>query len=306
MERSARGLCVALGLVLGPGLGHGPLAAQDSFLTRCGAAVHDDEGTGWVSVPQGQIFCPLAADPKTERSYVSYLRGDFATIADAPPGKQTNIAAVGLGDSFALFRYAARTPGNGIQVDLSAAVFSQFNLDTYSFDLINADYLVGIPVTMRYSGFSTRLRVYHQSSHLGDEFLLNNGPERVNLSFESFEAVLSQEVGPLRIYGGGEAFFRREPEELASRLVHAGGELRPVIFGGGRVLLAFDYKLIDDGSWSYGWNARAGLELARVPTPGHPPRIITIIFDWYDGTAPYGQFYRDGIRYFGVGFNLSR
>ncbi|MBT8487898.1 MAG: DUF1207 domain-containing protein [Gemmatimonadetes bacterium] len=284
----------------------GPLAAQDTFLTRCGAAVHQEEGTGWVSVPQGQIFCPLAADPKAERSYVSYLRGDFATIANAPSGQQTNIGAVGLGDSFALFRYAARRPGNGVQVDLAAAVFSQFNLDTKSFDLINADYLVGIPVTMRHGGFSARLRVYHQSSHLGDEFLLNNQPERVNLSFESVEAILSQEVGSLRIYGGGEAFFRREPADLASRLVHAGGELRPVIFGDGRVLLAFDYKLVDDGSWSYAWNARAGLELARVPTPGHPPRIITIIVDWYEGTAPYGQFYRDDIRYFGVGFNLSR
>lgn len=283
-----------------------PLAGQETFLTRCGAGVHRDEGTGWVSVPQGQIFCALAADPKAERSFVSYLRGDFATIADAPAGKQTNIAAVGLGDSFALFRYAARRPGNGIQVDLAAAIFSQFNLDAYSFDLINADYLVGIPVTARFAGFSTRLRVYHQSSHLGDEFLLNRQPERVNLSFESFEAILSQEFGPLRIYGGGEAFFRREPAELASRLVHAGGELRPVLFGGGRVLLAFDYKLVDDGSWSYAWDARTGLELARVPSPGHPPRVLSVFFDWYEGTAPYGQFYRDDIRFFGAGFSLSR
>ncbi|MDX1494798.1 MAG: DUF1207 domain-containing protein, partial [Longimicrobiales bacterium] len=213
---------------------------------------------------------------------------------------------VGLGDSFALFRYAARTPGNGIQVDLAAAVFSQFNLDTYSLDLINADYLVGIPVTARYSGFSMRVRVYHQSSHLGDEFLLNRQPERENLSFESVEGILSQELGPLRVFGGGEIFFRREPAEMAQRLVHAGGELRPVLFGSGRVLLAFDYKLIDDGSWRYGWNARAGLELARVPSPGHPPRIISVFADWYEGPAPYGQFYRDDIRFFGGGLSISR
>ena len=173
--------------------------AQETFLTRCGAGVHAGEGTGWVSVPQGQIFCPLAADPKAERSFASYLRGDFATVADAPPGTTTNIAAVGLGDTFALFRFAARRPGNGIQVDLAAAVFSHFNLDAPSFDLINADYIVGIPLTARFAGFSARFRVYHQSSHLGDEFLLKRQPERVNLSFESFEAIISQELGPLRI-----------------------------------------------------------------------------------------------------------
>jgi len=125
-------------------------AAQESFLSRCGAGVHVDEGSGWVSVPQGQIFCPLAADPKAERSFVSYLRGNFATIADPPPGADSNIAAVGLGDSFALFRWAGERPGNGIQFDISGAVFSQFNLDRPSFDLVNADYLVGIPVTARY------------------------------------------------------------------------------------------------------------------------------------------------------------
>jgi len=268
--------------------------------------VHDEEGTGWVSVPQGQIFCPLAADPLAARSHVSYRRGDFAVRSDAAPGEETNIAAAGLGGSFPLFRFAARRRGNGIQVDIAAAVFGQFNLDTHRLDLITADYFVGIPVTMRYAGFSTRFRVYHQNSHLGDESVLSQQPGRTDLSFESVEALLSQELGPLRIYGGGEAFIRREPAELARRLVHAGGELRPVLFGGGRVLLAFDYKLVDDGSWSYGWNARAGLELARVPTPGHPPRVITVVFDWYEGAAPYGQFYRDGIRYFGVGIHLSR
>ncbi|MDH3207898.1 MAG: DUF1207 domain-containing protein [Gemmatimonadota bacterium] len=280
-------------------------SAQESFLNRCGAAVHDDEGSGWISVPQGQIFCPLAADPKAERSFVSYLRGDFATIADRPPDVASNIAAVGFGDSFALFRWAARRHGNGVQFDVAGAVFSQFNLDRPSFDLINADYLVGLPVTARFSGFSIRVRPYHQSSHLGDEFLLNRQPERINLSFESLEVILSQEIGLVRIYGGGESFFRKEPDDLARRLVHAGAELRPVLFGAGRALAAVDYKLVDDGSWSYAWNVRAGIELARVPSPGHPPRVVSIVADYYNGTAPYGQFYRDDIRYVGVGINLS-
>lgn len=305
-RRAVRVGLPVLAVLVVPGGGSLALAAQETFLTRCGAGVHTDEGSGWMSVPQGQIFCPLAADPKAERSFVSYLRGDFATIADPRPGADANIAAVGLGDSFALLRWAGERPGNGIQLDISGAVFSQFDLDRPSFDLVNADYLVGLPVTARVSGFSARVRPYHQSSHLGDEFLLARQPERVNLSFESLELILSQELDWLRIYGGGEAFFRREPAELASRLVHAGAELRPVVFGGGRILAAFDYKLVDDGSWSYGWNARAGLELARVPSPGHPPRVVSLVVDYYDGIAPYGQFYREDIRYVGVGINLSR
>lgn len=281
-------------------------AAQEPFRSLCGAGVHQDDRSGWVWLPQGKIFCPLAADPKEERSFVTYLRGDFATIADAEPGASTNVAAVGLGDGFPIFRVADAGSGNGVQLDLAAAVFSQFNLDAPSFDLINADYLVGLPLTLRQGDFSARLRVYHQSSHLGDEFILNRNPERINLSFESLELILSQELGALRVYGGGETFFRREPADLALRLGHAGAEIRPVLGASTRLLAAVDVKVVDDGAWSAAWSVRAGVEIARIPHPGHPPRVISLIGAFHEGAAPYGQFYRENIRYIGAGFSLTR
>ena len=51
---------------------------------------------------------------------------------------------------------------------------------------------------------SARIRGYHQSSHLGDEFILNNpGVDRVNLSFEVFDGLLSFEGDWWRLYIGG-------------------------------------------------------------------------------------------------------
>jgi hypothetical protein len=280
--------------------------AQQPFRSLCGAGVHADTGSGLVWLPQGQIFCPLAADPKGLRSFVTYLRGDFATIANPAPGTDTNIGAVGLGDSFSIFRVADAGSGDGLQLDLEGAVFSQFNLDATSLDLINADYLVGLPLTFRKGGSSARLRIYHQSSHLGDEFILNRQPNRVNLSFESLELILSQEVGPLRVYAGGETFFQREPAELASRLAHGGVEIRPVVFGGLGLFAAADLKMVDDADWQHALSVRGGVEIARIPHEGHPPRIISLVGEFYDGLAPYGQFYREDIRYFGVGFSLTR
>jgi hypothetical protein len=246
------------------------------------------------------------ADPKAERSFMSYLRGDFGTIAGVDPGADTNIGSVGLSDSFAIFRIAGSALGNGVQLDLSGAVFSQFNLDEASFDLVNADYLVALPLTFRQDGFSSRLRIYHQSSHLGDEFLLNRQPERVNLSFESVELIISQEVGLARLYVGGEKFFAREPEELASRLAHAGAELRPFVSDDARIFTAIDLKAVDEDEWKAAWSVRAGIELAHIPDPGHPPDVITLFAEYYDGASPYGQFYRDEIRYWGLGFSLYR
>ena len=293
-------------LILAAGLSASatPSEGQQNFPSVCGSSVHVDDATGWTWLPQGRLFCPLAADPKAERSFISYLRGDFSILADPAAEDGTNIGAVGLGDSFAIFRIGGRRAGNGLQLDVAAAVFSQFDLDAASFDLINADYLVGLPLTLRTDGFTARLRAYHQSSHLGDEFLLSRNPERVNVSFESIELIVSQEVGGLRVYGGGESFFRRDPEELAERLFHAGVELRPAVFADGRLVTAVDFKAVDDGTWSRGWSARAGLEIARIPTPGHPAEVISLFVEYYDGVAPYGQFYREDIRYWGFGLHL--
>ncbi len=304
LRRSAGLVRFALPLLLLAPL-HRAASAQEPFRSRCGAAPAGGERGGWVWLPPGRIFCPLAADPKEERSFVTYLRGDFATIANPEPGTKTNIGAVGIGDHFAIFRVADAGSGNGIELDLAGAVFSQFNLDAPSFDLINADYVVGLPVTVRVGGFATRLRVYHQSSHLGDEFILNRHPERINLSFESLELILSQEAGAVRVYGGGETFFRREPADLAMRLVHAGAEIRPIILSDVRALAAVDLKVVDDGAWTRAWSVRAGFEIARIPAPGQSARVLSLIAEFHDGAAPYGQFYRENIRFIGAGFTLS-
>jgi len=163
-------------------------AAQETFSSRCGAGVHVDERTGWIWLPEGQIFCPLVSDPKEGRSFASYLRGDFATIADPEPGAETNIAAVGLGDSFAIFRSAGDRSGEGIQLNLAGAVFTQFNLDEASFDLINADYVIGLPLAYRKAGFSARLRAYHQSPcRLGDAVRnIHFLTQAINLPQETF------------------------------------------------------------------------------------------------------------------------
>lgn len=280
------------------------LAAQGSVDSRCGAELDADDTGGVVWLPGGVIFCPLAADPKAERSFMKYLRGDFATMAQPGPGRTANIGAVGFGDSFALARVDVPRPGLTAQIDIAGAVFSQFNMDKPSFDLINADYLLGGAITVRRAGLSARGRLYHQSSHLGDEFLLSGQRDRINVSYEAIELLVSQELGPLRVYGGVEDYYRRGPEDLAERLLHAGTELRPEITGRGRMLLAVDLKLLDHQGWDRAVSARAGLEIAHVARAGPLPRVIALVGEFYDGASPYGQFYRQDIRYWGLGFQL--
>ena len=78
--------------------------AQTVGATRCGTGVHESEATGTVLLPDDQSFCALVADPKEPSTFISYLRGRFRTLDD-PSGAVTNIATIGVGDTFGLVRF---------------------------------------------------------------------------------------------------------------------------------------------------------------------------------------------------------
>lgn len=274
--------------------------------TLCGVTVPADEAGRFVPLPVGDVFCPIVADPKGIRSFVSIL----GETSDAP---ETRVGSVGIGDSFGMFRWGGDRVGDGLQVSLAGSVFAQFDLDAASYDLLNADFIIALPLTYRRDGFSARARVYHQSSHLGDEFLLRGDhPERENLSYESAELVLSQDVGMLRLYGGGEYLFNRSPDDLASTVAQGGFELRPgggVDFGRfGRVrpLAALDVKTSREQDWDPAWSARAGLDFGR-PREGEEAVAgrWSLLAEYYSGPSPYGQFYRNEVTFVGVGLHFT-
>src|SRR5256885_16100932 len=71
-----------------------------------------------------------------------------------------------------------------------------------------------------------RLRVYHQSSHLGDEYMIHAHAQRVDLSFEAAELLVARELAHWRVYGGGEYMFTHSPADLKPGVLHAGLEYR--------------------------------------------------------------------------------
>ena len=297
---------VALIALASPAAGQREPARSEPRPARCASGIPAAEARGYVPLPRGDVFCPLVADPKGLGSFVSYLRGNATEFA-------ADLASVGIADSFGMFRFGGRADGDGVQLSLAGGVFAQFDLGTSSYDLLNADYLIGLPLTIRRGGFSTRLRVYHQSSHLGDEFILRDeAPDRENLSFESAELILSQDLGPLRVYGGGEYFFNRDPGTLPEALAHAGVELRPArgvrfgTVGGVRLIAAADAKAVTENGWDTAVSLRAGIEVTRGREAlASPSRRWSLVYEFYDGRSPYGQFHQSDIRLSGVGFHFS-
>ena len=244
------------------------------------------------------LFSPLHADPRWPQFGASYR--EFTQGLNL-----SGVFAGNFGETFSIYRNKAPFGGEwdfGIQ----AGVFSIFDISTASIDLVNADYRVGFLSSYRTGRFSAFMRVQHQSSHLGDEFLLSN-PQvtRINLSHEELDAKLSYEFFEwLRLYGGGGFLVHRQPEnqgrattqwgvELTSTRTFLGGRVRPVAYA--------DFQSNERTNWVIGRSVFAGVQFenARIGD-----RQIQLLAEYYAGPSPDGQFYAQQGSWYGIGVHL--
>lgn len=259
------------------------------------------QATGEPVAPRlgGGAFQPLLADPKEPQFFAAYLWERSTRLSP-------RLGSVGFGQTIGVVNAGAW------QVSVGAAVFSQFNLARPTADLMNTDYRVGVPVTYRRSRLTTRLQVYHQSSHLGDEYMVYANARRVDLTFEAAELLVSQELARWRVYGGGEYVFTRSPADLKPGLLHGGFEYRQrgalVHLGrlaAGRLVAGLDAKSFQDRRWTVGWSAVTGLELGDPAVHGYGAWRWSVLLHAYTGPAPYGEFFRDRVTSAGLGVGFA-
>lgn len=248
--------------------------------------------TGFL--PSGHLFQPLLADPRWPHFSAAY-RYYFGQ------SEFKNVGAVSFGETIPLFRGDAFSDsqwGVGIQ----AGVFSTFEIDAPSKDLINADYFAALFGTWRRGPFSALGRVFHQSSHLGDEFLLRTRIDRVNLTYESVDLKLSYDLPwGLRVYGGGGYLFDQEPASLKPWTTQGGVEFRsPWTLASKyiRPVAAVDLQSHEENQWNVDVSVRAGLQFENVRVL---ERNLQILFEYFNGNSPDGQFYSRRVEYLGVG-----
>lgn len=261
-----------------------------------------ESARGLRTLPAGRLFNPLWADPRWAHFSAAYhyYRGD-EELNDA--------GAVSFGESFGLLGGSAGKDASW-QIDFQAAVFGLFDLNAESKDLVNADYWVGIPVSYRNGNFSAIARLFHQSSHLGDEFLLRRQDvERVNLSYESVDLKTSYEFdNGFRLYGGAGYLFRREPADLDPWSTQIGAEYafpmtyRLPLFGSAvRPVAAADLQNRGENDWRADLSLRGGIQFE---SPVAESQQVQMLLEYFNGSSPNGQFYDRTIDYIGLGLHV--
>jgi len=276
------------------------LSVEERFKVRSSVLLANRPGTisNRIVFPEGYLFKPLLASPKEARFSASLVRANMGP-------DDLLVATVGLGHDFGLVRWPLGD-GDAWQFSIFAAAFSQFNMDSESDDLMNTDYQIGFPLTFRYGSVSGRFRVFHQSSHLGDELILGGyGPERVGLSVEVVDFLVARDIDDWRVYGGGAYVIRtRDPEDLKRGIMDFGFDYASSqrLFLGQRVVAGINVNAVEERDWHTGTSLKVGLAFGR----SYPnPRGASLMLEAYNGVVPFGQFYVDDIRYFGLGLSVD-
>jgi len=253
----------------------------------------DTEIRGFTWLPGRSLFVPLIADPRWPRFSAAYQHyfGD---------GEVDEVAAVSFGEALPIVRYAPPWAGEW-ELGLQGGVFAIFDLASDSFDLINADYFVAIPITYAQGNFSGLFRFFHQSSHLGDEYLLRNRVARVNLSYEAINLLLSYEL-PLgfRVYGGSSYLFRTDPANILPWRFQTGLEFTgPSLVKRFMIspLAAIDIQIDQEGGWVANVAPSIGVQFEGIRSQG---RNFQLLVQYFYGRSPNGQFYERRIEYVGL------
>ena len=269
---------------------------------RIKKSIFTQKATSQVPVTDGlmgnhSLFQPLIADPKWPRFTLAYQYDLKSSVV------RRHAFAPNFGASFSLYRITDQEKDQEWELSMQAGLFGLMDIGRNPTALINADYFVGVPISYRSGAFTTLLRPYHISTHLGDEFMLT--PEgkkikRINLSYEGIDLILSYNINAFRVYGGGGYLVHKEPSYIKPLKIQIGAEYYSAYtFMDGRLrpVSGIDVKADQNGSWSPGVSIKTGVQIENSALISNK---LQVMLEFYSGRSMHGQFYRDKIQTIGI------
>ena len=254
--------------------------------------------------PDVEPFKPLIAAPREVQ-----VRGSFV-YANRPDGGYDggNIEAeVVVGHSLGIVRLDdGSTQDRAVTIGVEVGVFSRFFMETPQKDLINSDFRVGFPISIRSGSWEYRFMIRHFSAHLGDDYIVRFFDDTTlggftQTSKDGFEGLLARRLGESgRLYAGGEYNFHTN-ENMSRVGLRFGAEWDPVEPGEGSGRWPFFAGDLEYTSFSEQLAATlvGGIAL-RVNS-----RLLRLEARARFGSTPMGHFRETDETYFGLGFALD-
>ncbi|NGX55837.1 MAG: hypothetical protein K1060chlam5_00066 [Candidatus Anoxychlamydiales bacterium] len=251
-----------------------------------------------------ELYQPMIANPRQVIYSFGYRGGDKVA-------GRTSIA-FSMGDDFPVFRWLDINGGD-LQIGIEAGIWSVFDMKPAinlgkGTAMFNTDYTLAIPVSYAKNQWSFRFRIYHISSHLGDEFLVNH-PQyaRVNPSFEAFDIFTSYQVNNyLRFYfGPGVILHSDHTFPMKHYYVEYGADAS---FWGTRIYYHRLFGTFFTAVYFRNWQLNdmnidgtymLGYEWSKLQGVGKKIRLYGF---YHHGYSPDGQFMNKRTTYYGFSF----
>ena len=206
-------------------------------------------------------------------------------------------AEVAVGENFPVI--ALRRGERPVTLGFGTQVYGRFSLGDRKSALISNDWVVGLNTTAALGRWTVTGEIYHESSHLGDEYSDRFSATRLDWTREVAAAWVTYGAGPVRVTGNlsyvliDELDLKRPGAALAADYEgrafgrFLGGPVRPVAG------IFFQGEAATD--WRISTSAKLGIALSR--SGGR--REIGLAVIAHDGLSTQRQFFRRESRYIG-------
>jgi hypothetical protein len=304
----------------------GPAGAPASPVARAADATR---ATIWFpgdEVVAGPIAAPL--EPRFTAGLIgTTLLGSTSApgerpaffVDDAGSARLDMQAMVGLGATVPVVQGVRGGMRWGLAVQ--AGVTERFRLEVPSRDALGGDWIAALPVEAAWGRWAARLRFFHRSAHLGDEFMQEAGARRIEFSHEAADLLVARGIGPYgRAYAGGTFVLRSQTHTVMLRAparpdaeavpvlqrrhdrfgLQAGLELSQLRWVGNRIgpLAAVDWQRTNHPA-SDRVSALAGL------TGRLRGRTGRLFLHCHAGASPMGEFFLTPERFCGIAAGLE-
>lgn len=157
--------------------------------------------------PKDSLIPATLGDPRTPRNSLRFF------VLEEEEGTEDLLGAEGsLTQNFGIVRWTRDK--YSYQLSMNAGVFSMFQEAPDQYELVNADYHVGFPLEIAWDKQAVKLKLYHVSSHLGDEYAERTGRKRISYSHETLRGTWFRSFSPRdRFYVSGSYALHLVPDE---------------------------------------------------------------------------------------------
>ncbi|MFA6093911.1 MAG: DUF1207 domain-containing protein [Elusimicrobiota bacterium] len=240
-----------------------------------------------------RIFERLLADPRQVETSLHYYRHEGFDLSD-----------VALGNGWGMFRWDM---GDWrLQWNVEGMAYARFRLGGGINEFQTIDFFANSPFEVRRGKFSARTALYHESSHLGDDYIRRTGDQGFRYSLEGLRLIAAIEPHPLtRVYGGGSAVLHSVPGNQEGSL-QAGFEARTDVFHQ-NTEHPWCLYLAQDVQWSgrVAWNPTSKTELGLRMARRGLVRALRWHAGYLTGHSYFGQFFAQKEHYFDLGVSFD-